>query len=96
MHGIQSAGVPLHVAHFVHRYPPALGGAEAYFARLSEYLAGCGDVVDVWTTTAVELAEMWGKSDPTPRPPHLPPPPIRPESAVARPAPAVATPHLTK
>ena len=30
----------MHVAHFVHRYPPALGGSEAYFARLSEYLAG--------------------------------------------------------
>ncbi len=54
--------MPLHVAHFVHRYPPAIGGAEAYFARLGEYLSGCGDTVDVWTTTAVELAEMWGNS----------------------------------
>ena len=53
--------MPLHVAHFIHRYPPAVGGAEAYFARLGEYLVGCGDAVDVWTSTAVELGEMWGK-----------------------------------
>lgn len=52
----------MHVAHFVHRYPPAVGGAEAYFARLSEYLSTNGDDVTVWTTTAVELAEMWGGS----------------------------------
>ena len=49
----------MHVAHFVHRYPPALGDSEAYFARLGAYLAGRGDTVSVWTTTAVELAEMW-------------------------------------
>ena len=53
--------MPLHVAHFVHRYPPAVGGAEAYFARLGEYLIACGNTVDVWTTTAVELGEMWGR-----------------------------------
>ena len=35
----------MHVAHFVHRYPPALGGSEAYVARLSEYLAERGDDV---------------------------------------------------
>ena len=35
----------MHVAQFVHRYPPALGGAEAYAARLCEYLAGRGDDV---------------------------------------------------
>jgi glycosyltransferase involved in cell wall biosynthesis len=52
--------MPLHVAHFIHRYPPAVGGAEAYFARLGEYFASCGDAVSVWTSTAVELAEMWG------------------------------------
>ena len=49
----------MHVAQFVHRYPPALGGAEAYTARLCEYLARCGDEVHVWTTTAVELEELW-------------------------------------
>src|ERR671936_159495 len=31
---------PMRVAHFVQRYPPALGGSEAYFARLSRYLDG--------------------------------------------------------
>lgn len=54
--------MPLHVAHFIHRYPPAVGGAEAYFARLGEYFESCGDTVTVWTSTAVELAEMWTTS----------------------------------
>ena len=49
----------MHVAHFIQRYPPALGGSEAYFARLGEYLAGLGDDVTVWTSTAVELEEFW-------------------------------------
>ncbi|VTT96335.1 glycosyl transferase group 1 : Glycosyltransferase OS=Singulisphaera acidiphila (strain ATCC BAA-1392 / DSM 18658 / VKM B-2454 / MOB10) GN=Sinac_5387 PE=4 SV=1: Glyco_trans_4_4: Glycos_transf_1 [Gemmataceae bacterium] len=49
----------MHVAQFVHRYPPALGGAEAYTARLSEYLAARGDTVTVWTTTAIELTDFW-------------------------------------
>ena len=57
--------MPLHIAQFVHRYPPALGGAEAYIARLSEYLVSQGDSVTVWTTTAVELRELWsGISEP--------------------------------
>ncbi len=50
----------MHVAQFVQRYPPALGGSEAYVERLSRYLAARGDTVTVWTSTAVELAEMWG------------------------------------
>lgn len=49
----------MHVAQFVHRYPPALGGAEAYTARLCEYLAAHGDCLSVWTTTAVELSDFW-------------------------------------
>lgn len=49
----------MHVAHFVHRYPPALGGCETYVARLSRFLAEAGDAVTVWTSTAVELEEMW-------------------------------------
>ncbi|MBP3953703.1 glycosyltransferase family 4 protein [Gemmata sp. G18] len=60
----------MHVAQFVQRYPPALGGSEAYTARLCEYLAACGDGVSVWTSTAVELSEMWGREDtPSPTPP---------------------------
>jgi glycosyltransferase involved in cell wall biosynthesis len=47
------------VAHFVQRYPPALGGSEAYFARLSRYLVQHGDAVTVWTTTAVDLEGFW-------------------------------------
>ncbi|MBN9520875.1 glycosyltransferase family 4 protein [bacterium] len=49
----------LHVAHFVQRYPPAVGGSEAYFARLTDHLTACGDAVTVVTSTAVGLAEMW-------------------------------------
>jgi glycosyltransferase involved in cell wall biosynthesis len=52
----------MHVAQFVQRYPPALGGSEAYIARLCEYLADCGDDVRVWTTTAIELEELWKHS----------------------------------
>jgi glycosyltransferase involved in cell wall biosynthesis len=55
----------MHVAQFVQRYPPALGGSEVYAERLSRHLAGCGDSVTVWTSTAVELAEMW-QSGPLP------------------------------
>jgi glycosyltransferase involved in cell wall biosynthesis len=45
----------MHIAQFVHRYPPALGGAEAYIARLSNHLAARGHSVHVWTTTAIDL-----------------------------------------
>ncbi len=58
----------MHVAQFVQRYPPALGGSEAYTARLCSYLAACGDGVSVWTSTAVELSEMWGRPTPPPLP----------------------------
>ena len=58
----------MHVAQFVQRYPPALGGSEAYTARLCEYLAAHGDEVRVWTSTAIELSEMWGRQ---PTPPAL-------------------------
>jgi hypothetical protein len=49
----------MRVAHFVHRYPPALGGSEAYFARLSHYLRNAGDNVTVLTTTALDLEAFW-------------------------------------
>src|SRR3954465_2026190 len=52
-------GSPLRVAHFVQRYPPALGGSEAYFARLGRFLAGRGDHVTVLTTTALDLEAFW-------------------------------------
>ena len=52
---------PLRVAHFVHRYPPALGGAEAYFARLSRYLVSQGHAVTVFTTTALDLEAFWSR-----------------------------------
>lgn len=49
----------MRIAHFVQRYPPALGGSEAYFARLSRWLAARGDDVTVWTTTAIDLSAFW-------------------------------------
>jgi len=52
----------MRVAHFVQRYPPALGGSEDYFARLSRYLAAAGDQVTVFTTTAVDLPAFWSTS----------------------------------
>jgi glycosyltransferase involved in cell wall biosynthesis len=45
----------------VQRYPPALGGAEAYFARLSRYLADAGHEVDVFTTNALDLEAFWSR-----------------------------------
>lgn len=49
----------MRVAHFVQRYPPALGGSEAYFARLSRHLAATGDRVTVFTTDALALEAFW-------------------------------------
>src|SRR5262249_34964738 len=51
--------VTVRVAHFVQRYPPALGGSEAYFARLGEYLAAHGHEVTVFTTQADQLEAFW-------------------------------------
>ena len=51
----------MRVAHFVHRYPPAVGGSEAYFARLSEHLAAQGDRVTVFTTTALDLEAFYDR-----------------------------------
>src|SRR5262249_27717621 len=51
----------MRVAHFVQRYPPALGGSEAYFARLSRYLADQGDQVTVFTTNAIDLEGFWSR-----------------------------------
>jgi len=49
----------MRVAHFVQRYPPALGGSEAYFARLGRWLAASGDEVTVFTSNAVDLTALW-------------------------------------
>ncbi len=52
----------MRVAHFVQRYPPALGGSEAYFARLSRQLAAAGHHVAVFTSTALDLEAFWSRS----------------------------------
>jgi glycosyltransferase involved in cell wall biosynthesis len=49
----------MRVAHFIQRYPPALGGSEAYFRRLSSYLADRGDDVTIWTSAALDLEAFW-------------------------------------
>ena len=49
----------MHVAHFIHRAPPAVGGAEAYCGRLAAHHAARGDTPTVWTTTAVALTDLW-------------------------------------
>jgi glycosyltransferase involved in cell wall biosynthesis len=51
----------MRVAHFIQRYPPALGGSEAYFARLSRHLALQGANVTVFTTTAIALEAFWDR-----------------------------------
>ncbi len=49
----------LRIAHYIHRYPPALGGAEAYFARLSQFLCQQGDQIQVHTSNALALEAFW-------------------------------------
>jgi glycosyltransferase involved in cell wall biosynthesis len=51
----------MRVAHFIQRYPPALGGSEAYFQRLSRFLAADGDAVTVFTTNAIDLEAFWSR-----------------------------------
>src|SRR5687768_8742306 len=51
----------MHVAHFIQRFPPALGGSEAYFARLSRYCRDQGDQVAVFTSNAHDLSAFWSR-----------------------------------
>ena len=48
----------MHVAQFIHRYPPAVGGSESYTARLARDLAAHGHRSEIWTTTALHLASF--------------------------------------
>lgn len=52
----------MRIAHFVQRYPPALGGSEAYFAQLSRALVEAGHHVTVFTTNALDLTAFWSRS----------------------------------
>jgi glycosyltransferase involved in cell wall biosynthesis len=49
----------MRIAHFVQRYPPAIGGSELFFHRLSRHLAANGDKVSVFTTNALDLEAFW-------------------------------------
>jgi glycosyltransferase involved in cell wall biosynthesis len=48
----------MHLVHAVHRYPPALGGAEKYVGELTDFHRRHGDTVHVWTSTAIDLEAM--------------------------------------
>ena len=62
----------LHIAHFIHRYPPALGGSEAYFERLTEHFRSIGHKIDVWTSTARTLDDFRrNATEPLPTEPGL-------------------------
>src|SRR5580765_8121148 len=52
----------MRVAHWVQRYPPALGGSEAFFARLGRFLVREGSPVTTITTNALELSAFWSPS----------------------------------
>ena len=58
----------MHLAHFVPRVPPALGGSEAYFDRLTAFHRAAGDTVTTWATTAIDLEAFWqaGKAEQSP------------------------------
>jgi len=58
---LEGVALPIRAAHFIQRYPPALGGSEAYFARLGRYLAAGGDCVNVFTTVALSLEAFWSR-----------------------------------
>lgn len=51
----------MRIAHFIQRYPPARGGSETYFERLSRYLVQAGDQVTVFTSQALDLEAFWSK-----------------------------------
>ena len=69
----------MRIAHFIQRYPPAIGGAEAYFARLSRFLASQGDEITVFTSTAIALEAFWDR-----RAPALNPGVTRDEGVIVR------------
>ena len=50
---------PHHYVHVIQRAPPALGGAETYFHRLSRFLSQRGDLVSVHTSNALALEAFW-------------------------------------
>ncbi len=52
----------MNIAHFIHRYPPALGGAESYFDRLSKFLVAQRHQVSVFTSNAIDLTAFWSPS----------------------------------
>jgi glycosyltransferase involved in cell wall biosynthesis len=55
----------MRIAHFIHRYPPAIGGSEAFFARLSRFLASQGHEVSVFTSQALDLEAFWRRRERT-------------------------------
>ena len=54
----------LKLLNIIQRYPPALGGSEIYFQKLSEFLASKGHEVSVWTSNANNLESFWSTNHP--------------------------------
>lgn len=54
----------LKLLNIIQRYPPALGGSELYFQKLSEFLASKGHDISVWTSTADNLESFWSNRHP--------------------------------
>jgi glycosyltransferase involved in cell wall biosynthesis len=62
----------MHVAQFIHRYPPAIGGAESYVHCLTGFLQCHGHDVTVWTTTARHITDFRSPKKHTyDDPPHI-------------------------
>jgi len=54
----------LKLLNIIQRYPPALGGSEIYFQKLSEFLASKGHEISVWTSNAHNLESFWSTNHP--------------------------------
>ncbi|NBR05073.1 MAG: glycosyltransferase family 1 protein [Planctomycetes bacterium] len=54
----------LKLLNIIQRYPPALGGSEIYFQKLSEFLASKGHKISVWTSNAINLESFWARNHP--------------------------------
>jgi len=54
----------LKLLNIIQRYPPALGGSEIYFQKLSEFLASKGHEISVWTSNANNLESFWATNHP--------------------------------
>ena len=50
----------MNIAHLIHRFPPAIGGAETWCEGVVRYLAGRGHAIEVLTFRITDEEELWG------------------------------------